>query len=508
MVLTARATFSALLSALGALLFGLDIGYIAPILGCPSFNRDVAHLSEGETLSDATRGFIVAIFSLGCIFTSFPLVSGYFMDIWGRRDTIILGSGLFLIGCLVQAAAGSVSVMMAGRLVAGLSIGLLSPGVALYQSEVSPPAYRGALTSLYQLMVTFGILVATLLDRELVDRDGGWRVAVALQAVPGCALLFGMPLLPRSPRWLVQRGREQEALAALMALRDSEDEARQELSEVVATCREAKALGTPQWLDLTKGFVSRLLLVGVCLQLLQQLVGMNAFMYFGPEIFQTMGLDTNKFQVIICTVNFAATFPAILCSDSFGRRSLLLVGAAAMCAACLAMGAAGRGLTAGGHSSSSVSLARGLWADCVIGSIFVFIASFAASWGPMVWVYCAEIFPLQHRSRCMGVVTTANWVGNYIIAQATPILLGTLGFETFFIFGFFCLLALAGAWWLPETKGVPLESMEAIFKERFGIAEGKSSGSRANGAALGGYGTCGPDGSKDGGPGGLAAKKV
>jgi len=457
-----RVICAAALSAVGAFLFGLDIGYIAPILECASFKRDVAHLKNWEDprseIPSATVGFIVGIFSLGCICTSFPVVSGYFLDCWGRRSSIMLGGAIFLVGCVIQALANAVWMMLVGRFVAGCSIGLLSTVVALYQSEVAPTDMRGSLTSLYQANITFGILVATVVDLFLVDTDGGWRIAIWLQVIPAGLLMVGMFFLPRSPRWLVQQDRLEEAQQVLLDLR-GEASARQELAEIKANVDEARKLGEPRWAELFQGRLRNLLMLGVTLQLLQQFVGMNAFMYFGPRVFIGAGfrMKANIFQTILTAVNFAATFPALVLADRCGRRVLLCLGAAGMALACVVLG------TLGGRTQS------GSMADWLVtGMILFFVVNFAYSWGPIVWVYNAEIFPLKHRSRCMGCTTTANWAGNFVIAQFTPVLLDAIGFATFLIFAVFCLAGLVLAWWLPETKGVMLEHIDRLFDAKLG----------------------------------------
>jgi len=469
------ASFVAVFSALGAFLFGLDIGYIAPILECASFKRDVAHLPNWhEPLSqipDATVGFIVGVFSIGCIFTSSPLVSGYFLDEWGRRSSIMLGSFIFLVGCSVQAVAASITVILIGRLIAGMSIGLLSSVVALYQSELAPPSMRGALTSLYQLMITLGILVAAAVDNLVVAQDGGWRWAIWLQALPAGSLLLAMPLLPRSPRWLVQKGRQEEAFEALRAVREEEAEARQELQEIIESHEKALALGKPQWHELVEGRTGQLLLLGVTLQLLQQLVGMNAFMYFGPRIFSILALDANLFQTITNAVNFASTFPALVIVDRFGRRVLLICSAVGMTMACLCMGAVGQVSFSEQNGTWTTSSPKG--GSAIAAMVFFFVVNFAYGWGPIVWVYNSEIFPLKYRSWCVATTACANWVGNYAVAQSTPVLLGRLGFGTFYVFAVFTLAALGLAVWLPETKGVVLERIDEIFDEKLGLPESK-----------------------------------
>ena len=362
--------FASVLASLGAFLFGLDIGYIAPILECRSFKRDVAHLADWEEskVPSGTAGFVVGIFSIGCILMSFPIVSSYFLDHWGRRDSIQWGSLIFLFGCWLQARAMSVFWMCLGRLVSGCAIGLLSTVVSLYQSELAPSHLRGGLTSLYQFMITLGILVAAALDIPLVVLEDGWRYAILLQVFPALVLLLGMFLLPRSPRWLVQKGRQEEALAVLMKLRE-EAAAREELKEILSSW-EAED-GTVSWKDMTQGRTRQLLLVGISLQLLQQLVGMNAFMYFGPRIFRILKLNENKLQAFNNAVNCLATFPALFLADRCGRRSLLIWGANGMLLSCCTMGALG----IAGESEAT--------AKVTVAAIFFFVINFAYGWGPI-----------------------------------------------------------------------------------------------------------------------------
>ncbi|CAE8581792.1 unnamed protein product [Polarella glacialis] len=492
------ATAAALVASLGAFLFGLDIGYIAPIMSCAGFKRDVAQLPDwsidSATIAPGTLGFIVGIFSLGAIVTSFPTISSYFLDVWGRRSSVILGSWIFLLGCGLQAGASSVARFLLGRFVTGISIGLLSSVVPLYQAEMSPPHLRGSLTVLYNLMITAGIFVAAIADQLLVQREGGWRIAIALQAVPAVFILTVMPLLPRSPRWLVQQGRQQEAEATLLELRapqscagdpeqaQREAEARKELREIVAEHEAdwAQSLGEGDgWDKVFSGRTGALVFLGASLQMLQQLVGMNAFMYFGPRIFSSFGLDANLLQTMLTGANFLATLPAVLLVESSGRRPLLVAGAAAMTGACFMLGSLG--LRYMRHTDEGWVATDDSVGGAMVVLVFAFVMSFACTWGPVVWVYCAEIFPLKHRARCIGVTTMTNWVGNFVIAQFTPFLLDIAGFSTFFLFGFFCFLALLLALWLPETSGVPLEQIGHLFDANLGSPLGVCKSLEASG---------------------------
>jgi|Transcript_15901 sugar porter (SP) family MFS transporter len=468
-------TLISLVSALGSFLFGLDIGYIASILECPSFKRDVGHLDAWQDphsrIAGATTGFIVGVFSIGCILSAFPMCSAFFLDSWGRKSSISFGTCVFLVGCVLQACSMSVFQFILGRLIAGFSIGLLSTVVPLYQSELSAPSMRGALVSLNNLLITSGILFATWLNFILVGRDGGWRLSIYLQAGPAIVLIVGTWFMPRSPRWLIQKGLASEALEVLKSLRSCEAEARQEFDEIMQS-NNVSIASEPTWSELFKGRSGRLLAVGISMQLLQQFTGINAFMYFGPRIFQLSGLDPFLLQTLTVAVNFLATFPAIFLADRCGRRCLLSFSALGMGLSCLAMAAAGNSFlhkTSDGVYQSSNTVAPKL----VTAMAFAFITNFAYGWGPIVWVYCAELFPLRYRSRCFGITTTANWAGNYMIAQLTPMMLNRVEFNTFLVFGFFSFLALILARWLPETKGVMLEKVGELFDTKFGVPSEK-----------------------------------
>mmetsp|Transcript_76013 Transcript_76013/g.246167 ORF Transcript_76013/g.246167 Transcript_76013/m.246167 type:complete len:225 (+) Transcript_76013:3-677(+) len=190
-------------------------------------------------------------------------------------------------------------------------------------------------------------------------------------------------------------------------------------------------------------------------------------MYFGPRIFSSFGVPQNRFQTINNAVNFLSTLPALYLSDRAGRCILMICGAAGMTVACGVMGILG--LLFMERQDSQFMLTNSNVGGILIAMVFGFVVSFACTWGPIVWVYCCEIFPLRYRARCVGVTTVTNWIGNYLIAQFSPVLLEALGFGTFFIFGAFAFIGMALAMWLPETKGLMLEHIGPIFDKKFGL---------------------------------------
>jgi len=280
--------------------------------------------------------------------------------------------------------------------------------------------------------------------------------------------------LPRSPRWLVQRGLQVEALEVLVSLRATEMEAREELAEILESYEASLAWGKPRWSELLRGRLARLLLVGMAVQALQQLVGMSAIMYFGPRLFRDLGHDPNVFQTTINIVNLCATIPSLYLVDRCGRKTLLLWGSVGCAIACGVVGFLGIFMTHQPRENAAVQTA-------IVAMVFFFIVNAAYGWGPVPWVYCAEIYPLKYRARCNGVTTMSNWLGNFLVAQFTPVLFEAAGYGTFFVFGANCLVALGLSLWLPETRGLPLEQIDALFDAKLGRSEMAEVGHKAHG---------------------------
>jgi sugar porter (SP) family MFS transporter len=467
--LNAIVVCTSLLASLGGFLFGYDIGYIGPIEGFPGFQQSV---NGNQPLTSTEKGFITAVFSLGAVVASFPLVSSHICDGFGRRRAIIVGTVLFGMGAATQAMANDMLQLLLGRFISGLAVGSLSSVVPMYQSEVAPQEWRGVLGATYQWCITLGILVSYWVDAVVNPNDGlGWRLAIWFQLVPSLVLFFGMMAAPFSPRWLMLCGRVQEASETLQRLRGCSTAAAMELREIADSLKTVD--GASNLGEICRDCYSRrLVLVGVAVMLLQQLCGMNAFMYYGVIIFEGLQLSPTMFNPIMGTVNVVATIPGLLLVDKVGRVKLLLWSSIAMLLACLCCAAAlaqfpEECMTGGGCGPDAVHIHPYAVHAFVFG-MFLFISAFACGWGPVAWVYCAEMFPLQMRSLALGVTTCSCWIGNYLIAHFTPVLLEMLHFWTFIIFAFFCGLGVMLSLWLPETQGVSLEDMPKLFGTKLG----------------------------------------
>jgi SP family galactose:H+ symporter-like MFS transporter len=433
------ALFTCVLAALAGLMFGLDIGVIS---GATQF------IQKTFAISDDVIEWIVSAMMLGAALGA--AAAGYLSGHLGRKRSLILGAVLFVVGSLVCGFAWSPGSLIVGRVVLGLAIGIASFTAPLYLAEVAPEYIRGAMVSLYQLMITIGILVAFLSDTAF-SYSGNWRWMLGVIAVPGALFLVGLFALPESPRWLLMRGREQEGLDVLQRLRGDPAVVKREAADI------EEQLKTPQlgWhLFLQNSNFRRSVGLGVLLQLVQQLTGINVVMYYAPRIFQNMGYDTAAqmwFTAAVGLTNVLATFIAILWVDRWGRKPILYTGFAVMA---FGLGVVGTIMHFGIATPTQQLLA--------VAMLLTFIVGFAMSAGPLVWTLCSEIQPLKGRDFGIGASTLTNWVTNMIVGATFLTLLNSFGnAQTFWLYAALNLSFLFFTFALvPETKGVTLEQIE------------------------------------------------
>lgn len=491
---TVKAYLMCAFASFGGIFFGFDSGYISGVMGMPYFINLFTGLpippdSEPEnspirkafTLPAWKKSLITSILSAGTFFGA--LIAGDLADWFGRRTTIILGCGIFIIGVILQTASTALGLLVAGRLIAGFGVGFVSAIIILYMSEICPKKVRGALVSGYQFCITIGILLAACVDYGTQNRmdTGSYRIPIALQMLWALILGVGLFLLPESPRYYVKKGNLDQASKSLTRLRgepEGSEYIQQELAEIVANHEyelsvipAAGYFGT--WLNCFKGGLRnpssnlRRTILGTSLQMMQQWTGINFIFYFGTTFFQTLGTIKNPFLIGLVTtlVNVCSTPISFYTIEKFGRRTILIWGALGMlvCEFLVAI----IGVTAGRESEHNDNAVRSQ-----IAFICIYIAFFATTWGPGAWVLIGEIFPLPIRSRGVGLSTASNWLWNCIIAVITPYMVGSnpgeanLGSRVFFVWGSLCTACFVYAYILiPETKGLSLEQVDRMLEE-------------------------------------------
>src|SRR5476649_898177 len=437
----ARITFFVcFMAALAGLLFGLDIGVIA---GALPFLADDFHITAHQ------QEWVVSSMMFGAAVGA--VGAGWLSAKLGRKYSLLIGALLFVIGSLCSAFAPNVEFLVVARVILGLAVGVASYTAPLYLSEIAPEKIRGSMISMYQLMITIGILAAYLSDTGF-SYSGSWRWMLGIITIPAVLLFIGVLFLPGSPRWLAAKGRYREAQKVLNMLRDTSEQAKKELEEI----RESLKVKQSGWALFTNnGNFRRAVYLGVLLQVMQQFTGMNVIMYYAPKIFGIAGFSGTSDQmwgtVIVGLVNVLATFIAIGLVDRWGRKPTLKLGFLVMA---VGMGVLGTLLHIGVESDVAKYFS--------IAMLLMFIVGFAMSAGPLIWVLCSEIQPLRGRDFGITVSTATNWIANMIVGATFLTMLDTLGnANTFWVYAalnvvfIFITIAL-----IPETKNVSLEHIE------------------------------------------------
>lgn len=442
-----------LVAALGGLLFGYDTAVIAGAIG---FLEDHFHLSP------ALKGWAASSALLGCVLgVSF---AGIFSDRLGRKRTLVLAGILFLVSAIGTAVPRDLSTFVVFRVLGGVGVGVASLASPMYIAEVAPAPIRGRLVSVNQFAIITGMLLIYFVNYAIArqgdpdwNREQAWRWMFASGIAPSLLFLVLLAMVPESPRWLVAQGLPTQARQILARL-GGESHAEAELLEI----QRAVAASHPIATGSAPAFgpeLRRALAVGLALAILQQVTGINVFLYYAPEIFKQLGagVDVALLQTIVVgAVNLAFTVVAIRTVDRWGRRPLMIAGAAGMGLCLVAMGAAAQ---------------LGAIAAWVLLFVLGYIACFALSVGPVTWVLLSEIFPTRIRGRALGIATFGLWSANFVVSQTFPMMDQNAWLVArfqhafpFYLYAAFCaVLVLVVARWVPETKGRSLEDIERAW---------------------------------------------
>jgi sugar porter (SP) family MFS transporter len=477
-------------AAMGGLLFGYEIGVVSQTLEMNGFKRFFGMVEQNvttgliqkvELVDDDVRRFTTFTFLAGC-FLGAAFVS-WLADFLGRKKSIIFGGFLFIIGGVLQTVCDGLAVFYAGRVIAGLGIGILSMCSPLYISEAAPREIRGRMLTVQQLMITIGILIASIVNSViiivtekdlakpftswdlLVKYEPGftlqWRLAMGIQCAPAVLLMIVMFFMPESPRWLALKGRGSEALKVIAKLRSekpTEEGPLSEFKDISDSIAHEKTIGNGSWGELLTPGIRNRLVIAVLLQTFQQWTGINVILYYQGSLIQGMGFDKDQAQIPFTIannfINFVATFPGMYLIERLGRRKLLIFGGFLMGLAHFLVSIfVGQQLATGQQAFA--------WAS--IFSVYLFFFAFASTWGPVVWAYQSEIFPLRLASKGTGVATMTNWGMNAVIGALGPSI-QKLGASMYLIFGV-AGVTMGGFsyFFVPETMGYSLEEMDKVF---------------------------------------------
>ena len=458
-----------LVATLGGLLFGYDTAVISGAVGSlKAYFIDPRNLSDPNA-ANSLWGIVNSSALIGCIIGG--IIGGWVSTRIGRKRGLIVAAMLFLVSALGAAAPefpfapighggpGYMWNFVFYRILSGIGVGLASMLSPMYIAEIAPAKVRGNLVAWNQFAIIFGMLVIYFVNYGISKAGSGdawlntigWRYMFLSGAIPSIAFLLLLFFVPETPRYLMLKGDEPGARAVLAKLTTAE-EGEREIADIRASLAEHHS-------GRLFSFGMLLIFIGIMLSVFQQFVGINVVLYYAPEIFKNVGFDTNASllqTIIVGAVNLIFTVVAIVTVDKLGRKPLQIIGALVMAVAMFALGGA---------------FALQIKGVVALLCMLLYIAGFAVSWGPVVWVLLSEIFPNQIRGKAMAVAVAAQWIANFLVSWTFPILndnpylLNAFhhGFA-YWIYGVMSVLAALFMWKLvPETKGRTLEQMEALW---------------------------------------------
>jgi MFS transporter, SP family, major inositol transporter len=440
-----------LVSTFGGLLFGYDTGVI---------NGALPYMSESLNLNSFTEGLVASSLLLGAALGA--VFGGRLSDYSGRRKNILYLGVLFFIGTLGCTLAPNLPVMVIFRFLLGLAVGGASVTVPTYLAEMSTAEGRGRMVTQNELMIVTGQLLAfvcnAILGNTMSDNPHVWRYMLVISALPAILLFLGMLKMPESPRWLVSKRKNEDALVVLKKIR-KEDQAKSELREIQMAFAEETETKNVRFNDMIAvPWLRRILFLGIGIGAVQQITGVNSIMYYGTEILRDAGFETKAAligNIANGVISVLATFVGIWLLGRVGRRPLLLIGLIGTTTALLLIGIAPL------IFEGSVALPY-----IVLTLTVTFLAFQQGAISPVTWLMLSEVFPLRLRGVGMGISVFGSWVVNFVIGLTFPILLDKIGLSTTF-FAFVALGIAAIAFvkkFLPETKGLTLEQLEHNFR--------------------------------------------
>ncbi|KAK6069854.1 sugar transporter [Seiridium cupressi] len=455
----------------GSCLFGFDTGVAGGVVALASFKNEFNLASSTAVYTEASSN-IIALLNAGAFFGTFipPILNKFF----GRKILLAVAGSFFLLGGILQVAASgpTLALIYAGRVIAGLGVGMISNVAPVFVAEAAPKHLRGIMMSLFEMFLVSGGMLAYWTTYgcsvHLAPTAAQWRTPLSLQIVLAALVVISTFLVPESPRWLAKQDRYDEATQNLCYLRNASPDS----AEIVDEMAEIRAQ-IHEELSATQGRTMRELLerhnlirlmwaLGV--GLFAMWCGHNAILYYGPTVFAQIGYTGQNAALmasgVFTCIKFASTIIFIVGGVHIFRRKTLMTGGAFFMGAFLfGLGAVLKryppAIAGNGAGSSS---AQGMMA-----LIYLFVVAYSVSWGPLQWIYIGEIFPTRIRDYGMGIGAANIWLWNFVVSKITPISILNIGWKTWMVFGTLNAVAAVFAWLLPETKDLSLEEMDVLF---------------------------------------------
>ncbi|WCJ44471.1 Sugar transport protein 5 [Euphorbia peplus] len=474
--ITASVIITCIVAASSGLIFGYDIGISGGVTTMVPFLKKFFPSILEKEAEAKTNMYCIYDSQVLTAFTSSLYIAGLFASFaatrlnseYGRKNTIVFGGCTFLAGAAVNGGAARISMLIIGRILLGFGVGLTNQATPVYLSEVSPPKYRGAFGAGFQFFIGIGVLLANCINFATAKLPYGWRLSLGLAIIPASLMTLGALLISDTPSSLVTRGNIEEARKSLVKVRGSdEQEVDNELSELIKANEIAKSAQEVPFLTIFERQYRPHLVMAICIPFFQQVTGINVIAFYAPVLFQSVGFGKDSAllaAIILGCVNLGSIMISTTVVDRFGRRFLFIAGGIQMfiCQVALAVVLA---ITTG--SSGTKEISKG-YAILVLVLMCLYAAGFGWSWGPLSWLIPSEIFPIKIRPAGQSISVAVNFGVTFVLSQTFLSMLCHFRFAIFLFYAaWIAKMTVFVVLFLPETKGIPLDSMFAVWENHW-----------------------------------------
>ncbi|KAM6543916.1 hypothetical protein CsatB_008363 [Cannabis sativa] len=481
--ITTSVVITCIVAASSGLIFGYDIGISGGVTTMLPFLRkffpSVLRNKEGE--GKATKPNIYCVYDSQALtaFTSSLYIAGLAASLvasrltatLGRRNTILLGGCTFLVGAAINGGAANIAMLILGRILLGFGVGFTNQATPVYLSEVAPPKWRGAFNTGFQFFIGIGVVASNCINYGTAHRSWGWRLSLGLAMVPAAIMTVGALMISDTPNSLVERGKLTQAKLSLLKARGGkESEVEAELAELVKRNEMAKAVAGQEespFLSILERQYRPQLVMAIGIPFFQQVTGINIIAFYAPILFQSVGLGNDSAliaAIILGLVNLGAILVSSFVVDRYGRRFLFIVGGIQMFLCQVAV--AGVVATTSGVSGTK-EITKG-YAIVILVLICTYAAGFGWSWGPLSWLIPSEIFPMKIRATGQSISVAVNFGTTFVLSQTFLTMLCHFKYGTFLFYaGWIAAMTVFVVLFLPETKGIPLDSMATVWERHW-----------------------------------------
>lgn len=473
--ITLSVVITCIVAASSGLIFGYDIGISGGVTTMVPFLRKFFPSVLRKAAEAKTNMYCVYDSQLLTSFTSSLYIAGLAASLAasrltaavGRKNTMVLGGSIFLVGAAINGGAANITMLILGRILLGFGVGFTNQATPVYLSEVAPPKWRGAFSTGFQFFIGIGVVASNCINYGTAKHSWGWRLSLGLAIVPAALMTIGALLIMDTPSSLVERGKLSQAKKSLLKARGKDTDVEAELADLIKSSEISKAANQEPFFTIFERQYRPHLVLSIAIPFFQQLTGINIIAFYAPVLFQSVGFGNDSAliaSIILGLVNLGSILVSTFVVDRFGRRFLFLEGGIQMFVCQIAVAivlAATTGVSGTKHISKE-------YAVLVLVLMCTYAAGFGWSWGPLSWLIPSEIFPMKIRPTGQSISVAVNFATTFVLSQTFLTMLCHFKFATFLFYaGWIGVMTLFVALFLPETKGIPLDSMYTVWERHW-----------------------------------------